>query len=192
MFRISETGIPGCVKLQPIIRHDQRGRFVKTAHAGFFRDHGLECDFAEQYYSVSCRDVLRGLHVQVPPHAQIKLVHCAVGEIFDVVVDLRRGSPTYGEHRAFTLSAETASQVYIPAGLAHGYYATTDNATVIYSATTVYAPDCDKGIHWASVDADWPGGAPILSHRDRDLPPLAKFDSPFIYPGTHVRTGAAR
>ena len=185
MFEISETGIPGCVELHPIVRRDDRGRFVKTAHAGFFRDHGLACDFAEQSYSVSHRGVLRGLHFQVPPFALSKLVHCTAGEVFDVVVDLRRGSPTYGEHRAFILSAETANQVYIPAGLAHGYCVTVDKAVVVYSATAVHAPDCDKGIHWASVGAAWPDDGPILSDRDRDLPAMADFDSPFRYdPGT--------
>ena len=193
MFEISESGIPGCVELRPVVRHDHRGRFVKTVHAGFFRDHGLACDFAEQSYSVSHRGVLRGLHFQAPPHALSKLVHCAAGAVFDVVVDLRRGSPTYGEHRAFTLSAAAANQLYIPPGLAHGYYATVDQSVVAYSTTAVHAPDCDQGIHWASVGAAWPGDAPILSGRDRDLPTLADFDSPFTFePVPHDRAGTGQ
>jgi len=181
MFEISESGIPGCVALQPVVRGDHRGRFVKTVHAGFFRDHGLPCDFAEQYYSTSHRGVLRGLHVQVPPDALGKLVYCTAGAVFDVVVDLRRGSPTYGEHRTFTLSAAAANQLYVPAGLAHGYYATEDHSVVAYSATAVHAPDLDTGIHWASVGAAWPDDAPILSERDRALPRFEDFDSPFRY-----------
>ena len=181
MFEISESGIPGCVELQAVIRSDHRGRFVKTAHAGFFREHGLPSDFAEQYYSLSHRGVLRGLHFQVPPFALGKLVHCTAGAIFDVVVDLRHGSRTYGDHRTFVLSAEAANQLYVPAGLAHGYYATEDQTVVAYSATGVHAPDQDKGIHWASVGAAWPDDMPVLSDRDRDLPPLADFDSPFHY-----------
>jgi dTDP-4-dehydrorhamnose 3,5-epimerase len=181
MFDIRESGIPGCVELQPVIHSDHRGRFVKTVHAGFFREHGLPYDFAEQLYSVSQRGVLRGLHFQVPPHAVSKLVHCVAGEVFDVVVDLRRGSPTYGDHRTFNLSAQAANQIFVPAGLAHGYYAIADQAIVVYNTTGVHAPDCDKGIHWASVGAAWPGDSPILTDRDRDLPPLADFDSPFRY-----------
>lgn len=185
MFDVIETGLPGCVEMQPIVRGDARGRFVKTVHADAFAEHGLRSDFVEQYYSVSDHGVVRGLHFQVPPFDHAKLVYCTDGDVFDVVVDLRKGSPTYGEHRTFTLSAKAATQLYIPAGLAHGFCVTSASATLVYNVTSVYAPDHDGGILWDSAGIDWPldalGGMPELSERDQGFPALADFDSPFVF-----------
>mgnify|MGYP001497880593 FL=1 len=131
-FEVRNTPIPGCVELLPRKLYDERGYFVKTYHRNFFRALGLNTDWREEYFSVSRRGVLRGLHFQLPPHDHEKLVYCTSGEVFDVVVDLRTSSPTYGRHALFQLSDSTAAMVYIPKGCAHGFYAVSDTATMMY------------------------------------------------------------
>ena len=121
MFEIEQCRIPGLRRLRPRVAADLRGRFVKIMHADFFAAHGLRTDFREQYYSVSTRNVLRGFHFQVPPMEHAKLVTCIAGQVMDVVVDLRLGSPSYGRDEVFDLSEHNAHILYIPAGCAHGF-----------------------------------------------------------------------
>jgi dTDP-4-dehydrorhamnose 3,5-epimerase len=172
--------LPGCWEIRPHVRCDIRGRFVKVFHAPTFSERGLRIDFVEQYYSVSSRRVLRGLHFQTPPHDHAKLVYCVSGSVMDVVVDLRRGSPTFGHHASVTLSAEAANALYIPVGLAHGFYTLSEAATMIYGQTSLYAPDHDTGVLWNSAGIEWPDEAPLLSERDRGFVPLKDFRSPFV------------
>lgn len=179
MFDLKHTAIDGFWELQPIVRPDHRGRFVKTMHADWFRAHYLKCDFTEQYYSVSKQRVLRGLHFQTPPYQHAKLVCCLVGEILDVALDLRAGSPTFGRHACLELSSTKANSAYLAEGLAHGFYVRSTEAVVHYSLTTVYAQECDKGIHWNSAKIAWPDQAPIVSERDMSLPCLSEFRTPF-------------
>ena len=181
LFEIHETAIPGVRELRASVRPDPRGRFVKTFHAGFFAEHGLAADFREQYYSVSEAGVLRGLHFQAPPADHAKLVCCTAGAVLDVALDLRIGSPAFGRHVALTLSAENAAQAYIPPGCAHGFCVTEGPATLVYAATTEYAPEFDAGVLWNSAGIDWPIETPTLSERDAALPPLGEFDSPFSF-----------
>lgn len=183
MFEEFETAIPGFYKLQPTVREDHRGRFVKTVHRSSFSAHGLRADFAEQYYSVSIRNVLRGLHFQRPPWDHAKLVYCVSGAVFDVAVDLRAGSPTYGHSASVELTAEGAELAYLVAGLAHGFYTVSETATLVYNVTSEYAPGYDAGIHWASAGISWPAEEPIVSERDSHLPALADFETPFVYGG---------
>jgi dTDP-4-dehydrorhamnose 3,5-epimerase len=103
------------------------------------------------------------------------------GEVFDVVLDLRVGSPTYGKTASFRLSAEQGNYVYIPSGMAHGFCALSDNATLVYKVTSVYAPEHDMGLRWDTIGVEWPAGAPLVSERDRKFIALADFESPFIY-----------
>ncbi len=182
-MELRETKIAGCYELTPKIFTDIRGKFVKTFHTEIFQDYGLETQFAEEYYSCSTRNVLRGLHFQTPPKAHTKLVYCVLGDVTDVVVDLRVGSPTYGKFETFELSAEKANLVYVPHGLAHGFYVTSETAIMMYKVSTVYAPDCDFGILWNSVDIPWMSEQPIISQRDREFIKFADFDSPFVYGG---------
>ena len=182
MFELVESSLPGCRLLLPTLRDDNRGRFVKSFHAKFFAAHGMADEFREQYYSVSNGGVLRGLHFQIPPDDHAKLVICLAGEIFDAVVDLRVGSPKYGRHDQFKLTAERGEQLYIPSGVAHGFYVLSERAIVLYSATSVYAPEHDTGLRWDSVGIEWPVDAPSVSDRDQDLPPMDSFESPFRYP----------
>lgn len=182
-YYVRPTEIPGCCEVLPKIFRDERGLFVKTFHHDFFVEKGLEARFVEEYYSTSQRGVLRGLHFQLPPQDHIKLVYCVCGEVMDVVVDLRVGSPSYGKCQTIFLSAQAANMLYIPAGLAHGFYVTSESATMMYKVTTVYSPEHDAGILWNSVDVAWPDAHPIISERDRGFIPFSEFESPFRYAG---------
>ncbi len=181
MFDITKSKIPGCLELQPKILEDARGRFVKVFHEQAFAEHGLETKFAEEYYSISSKNVIRGLHFQLPPMDHVKMVYCVEGEVIDVVVDLRVGSPAYGQHAIFELSAQKANSVYIPKGLAHGFCVLSEEAIMVYKVGTVYSPKHDAGISWDSVGIVWPTSEANLSLRDKNFPTLAQFDSPFIY-----------
>ena len=179
MFTVLNSALPGVFELRPIVHSDRRGRFVKTFQRDFFASHGMETEFAEQYHSTSARSVIRGLHFQTPPHDHAKLVTCLDGEVFDVVLDLRRASPTYGAHATFRLNGEDSTQVYVPRGCAHGFCTLSERATMLYNVTTVYAPSHDSGIRWNMAGIVWPVNNPIVSERDAALPVLAGFDSSF-------------
>ena len=179
VFNLAETSLPGVRLFSLILRKDERGQFVKTFHADFFSQHGMRADFKEQYVSVSKKGVLRGLHFQLPPHDHAKLVTCLEGEVLDVVVDLRKASPTFGKHAMFTLRGSEASQLYIPSGMAHGFYVTSDEATLLYNVTSAYAPEHDTGILWNSAGINWPDKSPILSGRDKEFAPFSDLKSPF-------------
>lgn len=180
-MQIHATHIPGCFELELNVFQDQRGRFVKTFHQEIFASHQLETHFAEAYYSYSTKNVLRGLHFQIPPKDHTKMVHCAQGAIIDAVVDLRVGSPTYGEFEVFELTAEKGNLVYIPPGLAHGFYIASDTALVMYQVSTVYAPEHEGGLLWNSTGIPWPSSNPIISDKDQAWVTLAEFESPFVY-----------
>lgn len=171
--------IEGCFEVKPIIREDFRGRFIKTFHKEESATIGLPMFYAEEYYSTSCKGVLRGLHFQLPPADHEKLVYCSYGEVLDVVVDLRKESATYGQYELISLSAEKGNMLYIPKGLAHGFYVLSDLAVMMYKVTSVYHSECDSGILWDSVGIPWPDTNPIISERDRGFQRLADFDSPF-------------
>ena len=173
--------MPGCFQISPQILKDHRGDFIKTLHQEIFENHGLQTHFAEEYYSISRKGVLRGLHFQTPPHEHTKLVYCVAGAVLDAIVDLRLGSPAFGQFAIFELNAEKANMLYIPPGLAHGFYARTENVTMMYKVSTVYSPRHDGGIRWNSANIPWPDDQPILSGRDATFPGLSEFKSPFQF-----------
>jgi dTDP-4-dehydrorhamnose 3,5-epimerase len=179
MFKITQAKIDGVRLIRPVVQHDARGFFVKIVHKEFLADHGIATDFAEQYYSVSVKNVLRGLHFQIPPHDNYKLVTCIEGEVFDVVVDLRRRSMTNGQHKSFELTGLRADSIFVPSGCAHGFYVRSERALLLYNVSTLHVPAHDTGIHWNSVGVAWPSASPIVSERDSAFPSLAAFDSPF-------------
>jgi dTDP-4-dehydrorhamnose 3,5-epimerase len=183
---IKDTKIPGCYEITPRIVRDERGVFVKTFHQEVFHQHNLTTNWREEYYSVSHRGVLRGLHFQLPPHDHEKLVYCTAGSVLDAAVDLRKGSPAYGRYVLLKLSAETGTMLYLPRGLAHGFYVQSDSATMVYKVSSVYAQDHDAGILWDSVGIPWPDNHPNLSQRDAHFPALGSFSSPFTYSGDGV------
>jgi len=178
---IRKTEIPGCLEIHPPVFPDRRGRFVKTFQDSLFSRNGLATGFAEEYYTVSHRGVLRGLHFQLPPMEHHKVVYCVAGEVLDAVVDLRVGSPAYGRFATFALNAETASILYLPPGLAHGFLVLSGSAIMLYKVTTPYSPGHDSGILWNSAGIPWPDRSPVLSERDGKFPPLSGFQSPFLY-----------
>ena len=175
------TVIPGCFELRPTVTRDSRGFFAKVFHRPLWTDLGLQTSFAEEYATYSRPWSMRGLHFQLPPMAHDKVVLCLRGNAFDVAVDLRKGSPAYGEHIAVNLSSMQSNALYIPSGVAHGFCVTGDEALLYYKLTSVYSPAHDAGIRWDSAGIAWPMTEPILSDRDRALPTLNEFDSPFQF-----------
>lgn len=179
MIELVPTSIAGVRLLRPMVQRDARGSFMKIVHENMFAAHGLPARFVEQYYSVSHNNVLRGLHFQTPPHDHYKLVTCIDGVVFDVVVDMRKGSETFGRHESFELEGTRGDSVFVPAGCAHGFYVRSDSATVLYNVSTVYAPSHDTGIRWDSAGIRWPCEAPVISERDAALTPFTDFMTPF-------------
>ncbi|SOB81052.1 dTDP-4-dehydrorhamnose 3,5-epimerase [Sphingomonas guangdongensis] len=178
------------VKLVRPKRHgDARGWFTETYNRDTFAALGISCVFVQDNHSLSGPAfTLRGLHFQAPPRAQDKLVRCIRGRIFDVAVDVRRGSPTYGRWVGAELSAENGDQLFIPVGFAHGFVTLEPDCEVTYKCSDTYAPDADGGLSWDDPDiaVDWPlppGRTPELSAKDGRQPSLVGFDSPFPYDG---------
>ena len=173
-MRIEATDIPGVVIIEPQVFEDERGFFMETYQTPRFRDAGLDCEFVQDNHSHSCRGTLRGLHYQIQ-HPQGKLVRVASGEVFDVAVDLRRDSPTFGKWIGALLSAANRRQVYLPPGLAHGFCVTSDEADFLYKCTDLYYPEYERTILWNDPDLaiDWPIRDPLVSDKDRQGLPFA-------------------
>lgn len=170
--------LPGCFLLRPMHFEDQRGSFVKTYHEGLCKTLGVNLDIQEEFYSVSRKDVIRGMHFQLPPHEHDKLVYCTRGAVTDVLLDLRTG-PGYGRVVSAELSGKNAHLVFIPKGIAHGFAALTDETLMLYKTSTAHAPEADCGIRWDSFGFDWDIAEPIISARDQQHSLFADFVSPF-------------
>jgi len=158
---------------------DARGTFVKTFHEISLAAAGIQFTLRESYFSFSHKDVIRGMHFQLPPHHHAKVVFCPQGAILDVIVDLRKASPTYGQHYATELSADNHKAYYIPEGFAHGFKALTDNAMTYYLVSTEYSGPHDTGVRYDSIGFDWGVVNPIVSARDLSFGTLGDFKSPF-------------
>ena len=180
-MRVEATSIPGCYQIFPQIRKDARGTFVKTFHQEVFAEHSLVTEFAEEYYSISHKGVLRGMHFQTPSNGHFKLISCLAGKVLGGVGDVRVGSPTFKQSATFELSSELGNMLYIPPGMAHGFYTLADHTIMQYKVTTVYAPAHDGGIKWDASGINWPDTSPIISDRDQGFPALDDFDSPFKF-----------
>lgn len=180
-YEIIPSSIDGCFEIQLPYFEDRRGTFVKTYHQDEFAALGLRTDFKEEYLSVSSKGVIRGLHFQLPPATHVKLVQCLEGEVMDVVVDLRKNSPTFLKHHVFHLSSFPPKIVYIPEGLAHGFLSKSARSVLFYRLTSMHAPSLDAGILWNSLDIPWDIQDPILSDRDKLFPRAHEFQSPFQY-----------
>lgn len=185
-MRIAGTEFPGLFVVTPQVFEDARGFFMESWSRNAFAGQGLDYDWVQDNHALSVsRGVLRGLHFQIPPSQQTKLVRVTRGAVYDVVVDLRRGAPSYGRWFGLELSADNRLQLLIPAGFAHGYQTLGDVTEFQYKVDAAYDPACDKGIFWADPDLDisWPLAGPVLSDKDKGLPRLAEFDSPFVFAG---------
>lgn len=180
---LSGPGLSGVLLLTPRRHGDARGFFCETWNRRTLEEAGLHLPaFVQDNQSLSARaGTLRGLHYQAPPHAQGKLVRCGRGRLWDVAVDIRRGSPSFGQHFGTELSAENGCQLWIPPGFLHGFLTLTDACEILYKCTAFYAPAADGAVRWDSAGIAWPAlpHPPLLSDKDAAAPPLAAFDTPF-------------
>jgi len=187
-MQVHETGFSGLLVLEPKVFQDERGFFLESYNKESFRKLGIDCDFVQDNHAYS-RDVgvLRGFHFQKPPAAQAKLVWVTRGAVLDVVVDLRKGSPTYGQWRHVILSAANFKRMFVPRGFGHAYVTIMPDTEFQYKVDAPYAPEHEGGIAWddPDVNMDWTpalqGISPIMSEKDKRLTKLADFDSPFIF-----------
>ena len=182
-MQIETTALDGVLVLTPRRFGDARGFFSESWNRKTLADKGITLDFVQDNHSVSAAvNTVRGLHFQSPPHAQAKLVRCGRGRLFDVAVDIRRGSPTWGAWVGVELSAENGKQLLMPAGFLHGFATREPDTEIIYKCTDYYAPDCDGAVRFddPTIGIDWGlSGDPVLSDKDAAAPALAEFDSPF-------------
>jgi dTDP-4-dehydrorhamnose 3,5-epimerase len=174
-MKVLPTEIPGVVIIEPDVHRDDRGFFLETFHQRRYSTYGMSGPFVQDNHSSSLRGTLRGLHAQLPPHAQGKLVRAVAGEMFDVAVDIRRGSPTFARWVGAMLSGESFRQLYIPPGFAHGFCALSENVHVEYKCTDFYDRQCELTIAWndPAIGIEWPIEAPKLSAKDAAAPGLA-------------------
>jgi dTDP-4-dehydrorhamnose 3,5-epimerase len=177
MKRVEEL-LPGCWLYRLNRFQDARGTFVKVFARSLFERDGVSIDMAEEFYSVSNKDVLRGMHFQSPPHDHGKVVYCAVGAVLDVLLDLR-GGPGYGRTASVLLSEEEPGLIVIPKGVAHGFVSRRDGSLMVYKTSTEHSPQHDRGLRWDSFGFDWGCSAPVLSERDLRHESFAQFTSPF-------------
>lgn len=193
-MQIIETGIPGLLRLEPRVFRDQRGFFLETYRLELFERLGVAAGFVQDNHARSEQPgVLRGLHLQLPPATQSKLVWVTRGAVYDVAVDLRVGSPTYGRWHGCELSEGNFARLFVPPGFAHGYMTLEPGTEFQYKVDAYYAPDLEAGIAWDDPDLNitWPAIAPVLSDKDRHLPRLRDFRSPFTYEPARQGQGAA-
>lgn len=184
-FQFQRLEIPEVILIEAKAFGDHRGFFMEIYKRSEFEVHGIPTDFVQDNYSYSVRGVLRGLHYQKHPKAQGKLIFVVRGEIFDVAVDIRKGSPTYGKWVGVVLSGQNRRLLYVPAGFAHGFCVLSEEAYVVYKVTNEYAPELDRGILWSdpTLGIPWPIKQPILSPKDAQLPLLKDADNNFVYEG---------
>lgn len=185
-MQIEKTSLPGVLLLIPFRFGDARGFFAESWNRRSLLEAGVDLpEFVQDNHSLSAsQGTLRGLHFQAPPHAQGKLVRCGRGRLFDVAVDIRKGSPTYGQWTGAELSFENGYQLWIPPGFLHGFVTREPDTEILYKCTDYYAPDCDGAVAWDTIGIDWGlQKAPILSAKDSQAPVWNKFDSPFNYAG---------
>ena len=171
VLRVKPTTIPDVLIIEPDVFTDERGFFMETYHEKRYREMGIDVTFVQDNLSYSIMGTLRGLHYQTP-NSQAKLVHVIQGEIFDVVVDIRKESPTFGKWVGETLSEQNKRQLYIPTGFAHGYCVLSDTALVMYKCSEFYSSKDEKGILWNDPELQiaWPLQNPLVSEKDQKLP----------------------
>lgn len=178
-MNVIKTDIPEVLIFEPKVFGDERGFFMESFNHKDFEDAiGHKINFVQDNHSKSTKGVLRGLHYQLNPHAQGKLVRCVVGEVFDVAVDIRRNSTTFGKWVGVYLSAENKRQLWIPEGFAHGFYVLSETAEFVYKTTNYYHPESDRGLMWddTSIGIEWPVGPKQLSSKDEQHPALEAAD----------------
>lgn len=179
--KVRESFIPGCFEIIFTPFNDARGSFIKTFHNEIFKELNVNINVAEEFFTYSKKNVFRGLHFQVPPMELSKVIYCVSGSVRDFVVDLRVGSPTYGQWAGFDLNEESPSAVFIPPGLAHGFYVTSEKAIVQYKVSKLYDPASDTGISYTTFDFAKEIVDPVISEKDSKLVSIDEFVSPFKF-----------
>jgi dTDP-4-dehydrorhamnose 3,5-epimerase len=184
-MQVEPTALPGVLVITPRVFADSRGFFFESYNQEELRALGISTVFVQDNHSKSVRGTLRGLHFQLPPAAQVKLMRVVRGTIWDVAVDIRMGSPTFARWVGVELSAKNFRQLFIPVGFAHGFCVLSAEAEVLYKTSHVYSPSCEQGIVWndSTVKVDWPISDPLLSARDQRSGTLADYmtGTPFLY-----------
>ena len=182
-FNFKKLNIPDVILVEPQIFPDERGFFIEIFKESIFKENGINTKFVQDNYSHSIKGTLRGLHYQKNPSAQAKLVTALKGEIFDVAVDIRKGSPTYGKWVGEILSEKNHKLLYVPQGFAHGFCVLSEEADVTYKANNEYSPETDRGLLWndPKVGVKWPIEKPITSKKDEQQPLLENIDNNFQY-----------
>jgi dTDP-4-dehydrorhamnose 3,5-epimerase len=180
-MNVNPLRLHGCYKIELDPKADYRGYLVKAYQSSVFKDIGFTTEYVEDFYTLSNRDVIRGMHFQLPPKALNKIVYCLYGIVLDVFLDLRTGSPTYLQYEGLTLGADKPYVLYLPTGIAHGFMALSEKAIMCYKVDQEYDPDLDSGIRWDSFGYTWPVNFPIVSQRDQALPKLDEFVNPFKF-----------
>ncbi|MCF8019095.1 MAG: dTDP-4-dehydrorhamnose 3,5-epimerase family protein [Vallitaleaceae bacterium] len=175
-MKLVRTELEGVFIVENFHSSDERGSFTKTYHNVFFEKNGLCTDFKESYFSVSKKNVIRGMHFQLSPYDHEKLVYVAKGEVIDVILDLRKSSKTYGKGISIVLNNKNHRSVYIPKGLAHGFRSMVDNTIMIYNVSTVYNNEADYGVRFDSFNFNWELSEPIVSERDKSLITFEEFN----------------
>lgn len=178
LFEFTKLRLSGVILIKPKIYSDDRGFFLETFRESEFHANGIKEQFIQDNHSCSLKGVLRGLHYQLDPFAQGKLVRCIKGKIFDVAVDIRKKSPTFGQWLGVYLNHKEHYMLYIPPGFAHGFYTMQQNTEVIYKVTADYAPEHERGIIWndPQINIQWPSQDVVLSKKDSLLPTLSKVE----------------
>lgn len=172
-MKLVALDIPGCARIENTHVVDARGSFTKCYGEGL----GPRFTLAECFVTVSCKGTLRGMHLHQPPFHQWKLVSCVQGAAFDVLVDLRRDSPTFRRTYACQLGPEPTSSLLVAPGVAHGFLALTDGTILMYCTSSLHSVDHDRGVRWDSIDVDWPAAPSVISARDAAMPPLADYEA---------------
>ncbi|MDF1498579.1 MAG: dTDP-4-dehydrorhamnose 3,5-epimerase [Patescibacteria group bacterium] len=182
-FTFTKLEIPEVILVKPRVFEDNRGFFLENYKYSEFANFGIKDNFMQDNHSKSVKNVLRGLHYQKQPKAQAKLVRCTNGEIFDVAIDIRKGSPTFGKWVSAVLSAENKKMLYIPIGFAHGFCVISDQAEINYKSSDEYAPETEGAICWndSSIGISWPIENPIISEKDGQNKTLAEAVNNFVY-----------
>ncbi|MCU6600467.1 dTDP-4-dehydrorhamnose 3,5-epimerase [Peribacillus frigoritolerans] len=183
-MKITESKLSGIKLLEPKVFGDHRGFFMESYNEIVFDELGFNVKFVQDNHSLSKNaGVIRGMHYQVNPKAQTKLIRVLTGAIYDVVIDIRKGSPTYGQWEGFILSEHNKRQLLVPKGFAHGFCTITENVNVVYKVDELYSPEHDSGIAWDDDDLgiDWPISNPILSDKDSNYPKLKNADNNFVW-----------
>jgi len=183
VFTFKRLEIPDVILVEPNLLSDNRGFFYESFKESDFLSYGIRDKFVQDNFSHSVRDVIRGLHYQNPPRSQAKLITAIKGKIFDVVVDIRKNSPTYGKWASEILSEDNHRLLYVPEGFAHGFCVLSEQSDVFYKVSNEYSPKHEQGIIWNdhTINISWPIEKPIISDKDNQLPSLENSNNDFIY-----------